>query len=320
MSLWKKVLFTAACAALAQPALAQTYPEKPITLIVPFAPGATSDAIGRLTAEKLKDALGVSVLVDNRPGAGGSIGTSVVARAAPDGYTLLIAPGANALAKYVMKSPPFQQSDFAPISNLVYAPYVVAAATNQPFTTLKDMVAYAKAHPEKLSIGSSEIITRLGAEGLTQAAGISLTHVNYKGGGPIVTDVLGGHLPLGIVTPVSVQAFIKEGRIRPLAVTSPTRLATLPDVPTVAELLNAPGFDSQTWFALMAPAKTPPAVVQRLEQAVAKFMADPDFRKRVTDMGVVIESDPTPTGLTNLLKRFEQQNAPLVNRAGIKPE
>jgi tripartite-type tricarboxylate transporter receptor subunit TctC len=312
-----RVIVLSACASVAT---AQNYPSKPIQMVVPFAPGATSDAVARLVAERLKDVLGESVVVENRPGAGGAIGATVVAKAAPDGYTILLTPGAQVLSKYVMKSVPFEPGDFAPISNLVFAPYVIVAAKGQPYATLAEMVAYAKAHPEALAIGNSEITTRLTAESLSRAGNVRFTNINYKGGGPIVNDVLGGHLPLGVVTPVSIMAFNKEGRVVALAVTSPQRLAVLPDVPTVAEVLKVPGFDSQTWFALLAPAKTPQPVLQKLQQAVARVMAEPDFRKRLQEMGVEPATDTTSAGLAALMKAFEQRNGALVDATGIKPE
>lgn len=320
--MWKRLLLgMIAVGGLAAPTwAADAYPTKPIRMVVPFAPGASSDAVARLVAERLKDVLGQSVIVENRAGAGGALGASLVAKAEPDGYTILMAPGAQALAKYVMKSPPFEASDFTPIANLVFVPYVIVGAKNQPFTSLNEMIAYAKAHPGELSIGNSEITTRLAAESLAQVANVQLTHVNYKGGGPIVNDAVGGHVALGVATPVSILGFYKDGRVQALAISSPRRLPILPDVPTVAEALKIPTFDSQTFFAMMAPAKTPKAAIDRLQKAVAQVMADPDVRKRLQEMGMDPATDTTSEGLASLMKNFAQQNGALIERAGIKAE
>lgn len=314
------------CAVLAflgfsQASLAQTYPVKPVRIVVPFAPGGSSDAVARPIAERLGAILGQSFIVENRPGAAGTIGASLVAKSEPDGYTLLIMPGTQVLIPRLMKASPFDPiKDFTPISMLVFAPYVIFAATQQPFTTLADMAKYGRANPEKLTIGNSEVTTRLAAESLSQAGNFKFTHISYKGGGPITSDVVGGHLALGVATPVSILSFHKEGRVRALAVTSPKRLQSLPDVPTVAEALGIQSFESQTWFALAGPAGLPRPIVDRIQRAVGQIMAEPDIRARLQVMGVEPAEDATPETLSNIMKTFAQRNAALMDTAGIKPE
>ncbi|MCX7151934.1 MAG: tripartite tricarboxylate transporter substrate binding protein [Proteobacteria bacterium] len=307
--------------ALAQPAMAQTYPVKPVRVIVPFAPGGSADGTARPIAERLGALLGQTFVVENRPGAQGVIGASMVAKADPDGYTLLLVPGTHVLVPLLTNSVPYHPlNDFTPVSNLVFAPYVIMSATNQPFTSLKDMVAYARENPMKLAIGNSEVTTRLAAESLSQAGNIKLTHVNYKGGGPIAADVLGGHLALGVATPVSVLAFHKDRKVNALAVTSPKRLGSMPDVPTVAEALGVAQFDSQTWFALAGPAGMPRPVVDRLSRAITQILAEPAIRERLLTMGLIPAEDSTPEGLGNLMKSFSQRNAVLIEAAKIKME
>ena len=314
------VAVVAALVVVATPVAAQPYPAKTVRIVVPFAPGGTSDAVARLAAERLGAILGQSFVVDNRPGASGSIGATAVSKAEADGYTLLLMPGTHVLAHRLMKTPPFQQSDFTPISMLVFAPYVIFSAKNQPFTTLPQMVDYARANPEKLSIGNSEVTTRLAAESLAQAGKFKVTHVAYKGGGPITADVVGGHLALGVATPISVLSFIKDGRINALVVTSPKRLASLPDVPTVSEALGVPNFESQTWFALAGPAKLPPVVVERISGAVAKMLAEPEVRDRLRGMGVEPAEDASPRAMQAVMDGFVKRNEALLDAAGIKPE
>ena len=306
---------------LAQAAYAQTYPVKPVRMVVPFAPGGSADGAARPIAERLGAVLGQSFIVENRPGALGTIGASFVAKAEPDGYTLLVMPGTHVLTPLLMKSVPYHPiNDFTPISMLVFAPYVIFAARQLPFSSLKDMVQYAKENPQKLAVGNSEVTTRLAAESLSQAGNFKLTHVNYKGGGPITSDVVGGHLALGVATPIAVLAFHKDRRVTALAVTSPKRLSSMPDVPTVAEALGIAQFDSQTWFALAGPAGVPRQSVDRLQRAVAQVIAEREIRDRLVLMGMEPAEDTTSEGLATLMKTFAQRNAALMEAAGIKAD
>ncbi len=310
-----------ALSVLAQPVLAQTYPSKQVRIVVPFAPGGSADSVARPIAERLGAMLGQSFIVENRPGAVATIGAAIVAKAEPDGYTLLLVPGTHVLAPKLVATVPYHPiNDFTPIANMVFAPLVIVSAKQLPFATLKGMVQYARDNPEKLAIGNSEVITYLGAAALAQDANIKLNNVNYKGGGPIASDVLGGHLALGVVTPVTVLAFHKERRVNVLAVTSPKRLPSMPDVPTVGEALGVPQFDVQSWFALAGPAGVPRPVVDRLQRAIAQILAEPDIRERILNMGLIPTEDSSPEGLANLMKTFGQRNAALMDAAKIKME
>ena len=302
-------------------AVAQSYPFKPVRIVVPFAPGASSDGTARQIADKLTQLWGQSFVIENRPGAYGTVGAAIVAKADPDGYTLLLMPGTHVLTPRLMSSLPYHAiNDFTPISTLVFAPYVITGAKNQTFSNLKEMAQNAKDNPEKFAIGNSEVTTRLAAEALSLAANVKLTHVTYKGGGPITNDVLGGHLPLGVVTPLAVIGFHKDKRVNALAVTSPKRLSSMPDVPTVAEALGIAQFDSQTWFALAGPANMPRPVVDRLQKAIAQIMSDRDLRDRLISMGLIPAEDTSPEAMSSLMRTFSERNIPLIDAAKLKLE
>ncbi|MEI6301177.1 MAG: tripartite tricarboxylate transporter substrate binding protein [Betaproteobacteria bacterium] len=303
------------------PAFAQAYPVKSVRIIVPFGPGGSADGVARPLAERLGAVLGQTFLVENRPGAMATIGATLVAKAEPDGYTLLLMPGTHVLAPRLLKSVPFNPvADFTPVSTVAFAPYAIFSARNLPFATLKDLVLYARENPEKLSVGISDASSRLALESMSQAGKFKLTFINYKGGGPITGDVVGGHLGLGITTPVAVQAFHKERKVTVLAITSPKRLGSMPDVPTVAEALGIAEFDSQTWFALAGPAGMPRAVVDRLQRAVAQIIGEPDMRDRLQLMGLAPAEDTTPESLATLMRTYAQRNAALMDAAKMTPE
>lgn len=299
---------------------AQSYPTKPVRIIVPFSPGGSSDGTARPIAEKLTQLLGQSFVIDNRPGAYGTLGAAMVAKADPDGYTLLLMPGTHVLTPRLMSSLPYHAiNDFTPVSTLVFAPYVITGAKNQAFSNLREMAQNAKDNPG-LAIGNSEVTTRLAAEALSLAANVKFTHVTYKGGGPITNDVLGGHLPIGVATPIAVIAFHKDKRLNALAVTSPKRLPSMPDVPTVAEALGIPQFDSQTWFALAGPANMPKSVVDRLHKAIAQIMADRELKDRMLSMGLIPAEDTSPESMAGLLRSFSERNIALIEAAKLKLE
>ncbi len=250
------------------------YPARPVKLIVPFPPGGPTDIMGRTAAKAMADALGQSFVVENRAGAGGNIGTDAVAKAAPDGYTIgLSAISSLAIAPYMYDKLPFQvEKDFAPISLVGTTPCVVVVHPSAPFTDLKGLVAYAKANPGKLGYATSCIGTsnHLAAELLQSVAGIQLTNIPYKGSSQIVPDLLSGTVIMSMESSLATTLqHIRSGKLKALAVSSPARSAALPDVPTIAES-GYPGFAVETWFGLVAPAATPPAIVQKLHDAWAK--------------------------------------------------
>ena len=250
------------------------YPARPVKLIVPFPPGGPTDIMGRTAAKAMGDALGQSFVVENKAGAGGNIGTDAVAKAAPDGYTIgLSAISSLAIAPYLYDKLPFQvEKDFAPISLVGTTPCVIVVHPSAPFADLKGLVAYAKANPGKLGYATSGIGTsnHLAAELLQSVAGIELTNIPYKGSSQIVPDLLSGTVIMSMESSLATTLqHIRSGKLKALAVTSPTRAKALPDVPTVVES-GYPGFAVETWFGLVAPAATPAAVVQKLHDAWAK--------------------------------------------------
>lgn len=322
MNPFRRVLLAGASLLFAGAAFGQAaWPTKPIKLIVPFAPGGSADGTARAVVDRLGAALGQTIVIDNRPGGYATVGAALAAKAEPDGYTLFLMPGTHVLTGKLMAATPYHPfNDFTPISNLVFAPYVIIGARQEGRSTLKEVVQYAKDNPGRLSIGNTEVTTRLAAEQLSRAANIQLTHVPYKGGGPVTTDVLGGHLPMGVVTSTAAAAFHKDKRLYALAVTSPGRMPSLPDVPTVAEAIGVPHFDAQTWFAVAGPAHLPRPLVERLSKAITQVMGEKEMRERIVGIGLVPADDTTPEGLVTLMKNFAQQNSALIDAARIKVE
>ena len=290
---WVKVLgavFTAACGLCAQ---AQgKFPDRPITIVVPSSPGGSTDFTARLMAEPLSRALGQPVIVDNRAGAAGNIGNQWVAKAKPDGYTLLLAySGYQVGNPHLFKKAGWDPiKDFTPVAMLTRAPQVVAARPNLPVNNLRELVAYAKANPDKLNYASSGngSIQHIAGELFKQMTGTSITHVPYKGAGPAVQDLLGGQVDLFFTTPASVVSHIKAEKLKGLAVTSNTRLSSLPLVPTTRES-DLKEFTLDSWFALYAPAGTPNEVVQQLNTEIAKILASSDVKKKAEDAGTVVD-------------------------------
>ncbi|HZQ61582.1 MAG TPA: tripartite tricarboxylate transporter substrate-binding protein [Casimicrobiaceae bacterium] len=313
-------LLLLAFALAASVAFAQTYPTKPIRLVVPFGPGGSADAIARPLADKLGTVLGQSVVVDNRPGGLTVIGADLVAKAPPDGYTLYLMPGTHVLTPLMVQKVPYNPiADFTPVALLGSQPYMFVSNSQQPFKSFGDLVAYAKANPEKLSMGVSDAVTLTAASALRNVAKIDITIVNYKGGGPQNNDLLGNQIATAVVTP-NTMPFVTEGRLRALAVTSPARVPFLPDVPTIAELIPGSHFDVQTWYGIAAPAKLPRAIVERLHAAIAKVIAEPDMNRRLADLGIVIPADTSPEATAAIMKNYQERMTKLVQAAGIKPE
>jgi len=268
------------------------FPERPITIVVPSAPGGSTDFTARLIAEPLSRALGQPVVVDNKAGASGNIGNQIVAKAKPDGYTLLLAySGFQVGNPHLFKKTGWDPiKDFAPVSMLTRAPQVLATRANLPVNNVRELIAFAKANPDKLNYASSGngSIQHIAAELFKQMTGTSITHVPYKGAGPAVQDLLGGQVDLFITTPASVVQHIKADKLKGLAVTSNTRLTSLPQVPTTREV-DLKDFTLDSWFALYAPAGTPNEVVQLLNIEIAKILTSPELKKRAEDAGTLIE-------------------------------
>lgn len=277
----------------AQAAMAQgKFPDRSITIVVPSAPGGSTDFTARLIAEPLSRALGQPVVVDNKPGASGNIGNQIVAKAKPDGYTLLLAySGFQVGNPHLFKKAGWDPiKDFAPVSMLTRAPQVLATRANLPANNMRELIAYAKANPGKLNYASSGAgsIQHIAGELFKQMTGTFITHIPYRGAGPAVQDLLGGQVDIFITTPASVVQHIKADKLKGLAVTSATRLSSLPQVPTTREV-DLKEFTLDSWFALYAPAGTPNEVVQLLNTELAKILTNPDIKKKAEDAGTLIE-------------------------------
>ncbi len=281
------------------------FPQRPITLVVPTPPGGSTDFTARLIAEPLTRALGLSIIVDNKPGASGNIGNQFVARSKPDGYTLLMAySGYQVGNPHLFKDAGWEPiKDFVPVAMVTRAPQVVAIHHALPVNTLQELVAYAKKNPGKLNYASSGngSIQHIAGELFKQLTSTFITHIPYRGSGPAVQDLLAGTVDLHITTPASVVAHIKSGRLRALAVTSPKRLTSLPDVPTATEA-GLKGYDLDSWFALYAPAGTPAAVVQQINAEVNKILQTPEVRKKAEDSGTTVEA-MTPAQLGDFTRK-----------------
>jgi tripartite-type tricarboxylate transporter receptor subunit TctC len=281
------------------------YPQRPITLVVPTAPGGSTDFTARLVSDQLARALGQPVVIDNKPGASGNIGNQIVARAKPDGYTLLVAYSGYQVANpHLFKQAGWDPiKDFAPVAMMTRAPQVIAARPDLPANTLQELVAYAKANPGKLNFASSGngSIQHIAGELLNQLTGISLTHIPYKGSGPAVQDLMGGQVDLFITSPAGVFSQIQAGKLKGLAVTSAKRLSALPNVPTATEA-GLKGYELDSWFGLYAPAGTPAEIVQVLNTEVNRILQLPEVRKKSEDSGTAVET-MTPQQFGEFTKR-----------------
>lgn len=279
--------------ALVPRAWAQAFPTKPVRLVLPFAPGGSTDVIARPLAEGLARELGQAVIVDNRPGAGSVIGNDAVAKSVPDGHTLLLTTSAFAIVPGLQPRLPYAGvSAFAPIALLGRAPNVAIVRAGSPLKSAADMLSQARAHPGKLSYGSSGngTSTHLAAELLKSTAKVFITHIPYRGAGPVVTDVLGGQVDVGFATLPSIAPLLASGKLRALGVTSGTRSPLLPDVPTFAES-GAPGSQSDNWYGVFAPAGTPAAVVSQLHGVLKRASQTAEFRQRAQNEGLVLTMD-----------------------------
>ncbi len=319
-SLVRRAVFAAAllstfCAAHA----ADPYPNKPVMVINPWAAGGPAEAIIRPIAEKLTQRLGQPFVIDSRGGANGTIGAAAVARAQPDGYTLLFSHvGPIAISPALPNKPPYDSvKDFAPITQIVSGPTVLVVRADFPAKNLAEFVAYAKANPGKVSYGSVGIgsSTHMAGATLAQMSGTDMVHVPYRGSSMINTDILGGQIQTGFVNVAGVIGLIKEGKLRPLAVSTARRTSALPDVPAVAE--NFPGFEVNSWYGLMAPAKTPPAIVAKLQAEIVEILKMPDIQARLKDNGLDAEGT-TPEAYGQKIKDDLVRWSAAVKAANIK--
>jgi tripartite-type tricarboxylate transporter receptor subunit TctC len=319
MAIMSKVFFALIAWLLAGPALAQSrYPDKPVRIIVTFAPGGATDITARIIAQKLSEAWGVPVTVENIPGAGGSVGADRVAKSAPDGYTLgWIANGALTIAPGLQAKLPYDSArDFAPISQVLQMASIVAVNNDLPVKSFQELIALAKTQPGKMSYATPGVGTpqHIGGELLKSLAGIDLIHVPYRGA--LFADVIGGRVPITLQNMGAILPTVREGKLRGLAVTSLKRSPTIPELPAVAEL-GYPNFEATSWFALLAPAGTPAPIVGKLHQEILKVAAQADTREKFTQLGLDTVGN-SPEELAAIIKSDIVKWAKVIKEAGIK--
>lgn len=302
-------------------AFAQEYPTKPIRLIVPNPPGGGNDFLGRLFAQKLSESFSQQVVVDNRPGAGGVIGAAVVARAVPDGYTLLVSlPATHAVGPSLYRDAGYDpMKDFTPVAMLASSPMVLVANQSAPFKSVQELIALAKSKPGvlKYASGGSGSAAHMSAEVFKRIAGVDIVHIPYKGGGPAQIGVVSGEAEILFDTTGSVLPLVQSGRVRALAITRATRLAEFPDIATFAEA-GLPAYDITTWYSVHGPAGMPPEVVQKLNREIQRILGLPDVKERLRQAGV----DPvvsTPQQTATFIQSEFVRYAKLIKDAGIKP-
>jgi len=314
-------LLVAVCALSAAQALAQSWPARPVRFVVPFPPGGSTDVAARTLADKLTRSLGTQFVVENRAGGSGAIGTTAVARAAPDGYTILFAADPVTTLFLVVKNLEFDTlRDFAAITQVTTQPLAVAVHASVPAATVQELVAYAKANPGKLSFAHSGTGTgqHFSGELLKKTAGIDIVHVPYKGGGPAVQDLVAGQVPMGVLGSTPLIPHHKSGRIRILAFTSRDRFAPMPGIPTLHES-GFPGFDTGQWLGLLAPRGTPADIVQRLHAATVEALALADVRERLAQAALQPVGN-TPREFEAVIRADIERWSKLAQELGIQPQ
>ena len=303
------------------PTFAQNYPSRPIRLVVPLAPGGTNDTMARIISERLAERLGQQVVVDNRPGGNSTIGSAIVARATPDGHTLLIMGAGHAINPSVHKNLPYDtERDFAPISVVAGGPYLLVVHPSIPAKTVKEYVAWVKARPGQVSFASAGAgnPTHLAGELFNMAAGMDMQHIPYKGGGALLPDLVSGRVSMTFSSISTAQSNVQAGRLRPVAVTTLKRSQYLPEIPTFIES-GYPGFEVNAWYGMLTTGKTPQAVVDRVSAELRQVLTEPNTRQMFNKHGL----DPQPTTavefrtlVTSEIARW----AKVARQAGIKPE
>lgn len=303
---------------VAQPALAQTFPAKPLRIVVPFGAGGVADLTARAVGQKLSESLGQPVVIDNKPGAGGAVAGDAVARADADGHTLLLMSNGTAVSAALFKSLPFDAvRDFAPVSTLGYFDIALLASPTAPFKTVAEFMSYARANPGKLNVGTINIgsTQNLAAELFKHRSGLDFQIVPFNGTPALTTALRGGQVDVAVEILGPMMGQIRANAVRPLAVMGDSRATQLPDVPTLMQSGLA-GFDVSSWNALAVPAKTPKDVVARLNREVQAVLASPDIRKRLADLDVEARAS-SPEQLSNLLASDIQRWSEVIHRAGV---
>ena len=318
-------MFRSACAAIllalaSLAAQAQGYPSQTVRIIVGFPPGGTTDVIARLIAQELTESLGKAVVVENRPGASGTIGSGIAAKSAPDGHTLVLVPSTHGTAPALYASLPYEEKDFAPAALVGTTPYVLVVHPSMAPTNMAQLLAYLKQNPGKVEYASSSPGTgqHLAGELLQRMAGVSIVHIPYKGTGALMPDLLAGRVPMMFENIAIMTPYIKKGTLRAIAISSVKRTPLLPDVPTVAETGLA-GFEVLGWFALLAPAKTPPEVIRRLNNDVNAAIARPAIVTRFAELGAEPLGGP-PDQAAAFIRGEQEKWGKIIRDAGIKQQ
>jgi tripartite-type tricarboxylate transporter receptor subunit TctC len=310
---------TAAAVMASTAAQAQAWPNRPITLFVPFAAGGPSDMFGRILARGLSAELGQQVVVENKGGMGGLVGVAAIAKAAPDGYAIgMNATGPSAIAPFMVPNMPFEDKDLALLTPIALVQMIVAVSSRLPVSSVAELIAYAKANPGKINYGSSGPggISHLAAELFRSAASIDIVHVPYRGA--VFTDVIGGRVTMTLQNMGSILPVVRQGQLRGLAVTSASRTPIMPDLPTLAES-GLPGFEAISWFGLLAPAGTPPAVIAKLHQEAVRIVSHPDMREKLGLIGLDVVGD-APDAFAEIIRTDTLKWAKVIKEAGIKAE
>ena len=311
---------TAVLPALSRFTWAQTYPSRPVRIIVGFAAGGPNDILARLAGQWLSERLGQPFVIENRPGAGSNIATEAVVRAPPDGYTLLLVGSPNAINATLYDKLNFNFiRDIAPVASLIRGALVMVVHPSVPATTLPEFIAYAKAHPGKLAYGSGGVggITHITPELFKMMAGVNMVHVPYRGVAPALTDLLGGQVQVLFANPAQSIQYIRAGKLHALAVTTATRLGALPDIPTIGEFVS--GYEASSVFGLGAPKNTPPEIIDKLNKEINAALRDPKFKARLADLdGTVLGGSPANFG--KLIAEETKKWGKVVKFANIKPE
>jgi tripartite-type tricarboxylate transporter receptor subunit TctC len=315
-------IWALALALAAVPASAQTFPNRPITLVVSFAPGGSTTIVARIVADKMAEALGQSIVVENRAGGGGTVGTRGVAGSPPDGYTLLLGyTGTLAIAPTLYPNPGYDpRKNFAPIGMIGNAPNSLVVNPAFPAKSVQELIAYAKANPSKVSFGSAGVgtMSHVAGEYFAASAGIKLVHVPYRGTGPALADLIGGHIPMALAPIPAAHGPVSQGQLRMLAVTSAKRSSLIPDQPTVAES-GIPDFEASLYYGIVAPAGTPRPIVERLNQALRDALATEEVKRRLATDG----AEPTPGSPEEYaahIDRDEKRWSAVVKASGAKAE
>lgn len=300
------------------PATAQNYPSGPLRIVVPFAAGGGTDILSRLIAQKLGEAWGQPAVVENRPGASGTVGTAFVSKAAPDGHTMLVVPAGYAGNPSLYRNLPYQPRDLAPVSRLASGPLTLVVHPSLPAKSVKELIVFARKHPGEINFGSSGAGTlpHLSAELFNSMSGIKMVHVPYKGAGAAVTDVLAGRVPVYFMNILQSVSLIKAGRLRALGVTTPERSPIAPEIPSIAEA-GLKGFDMTNWYGLLVPSATPRTAVSKLNAEVVRILQLPELKSRLAQDGMTVVAS-TSEQFTEFLVRETAKFARVIETAGIK--